>query len=175
MPIDTSLEFVSINIAVITISDSRTTENDTSGDTLEKRINEAGHHMIKRTIIPDDVSQIKETLESMSKKEEIDCIITTGGTGLTGRDTTPEAVKEIASKHIDGFGELFRQKSFEKIKTSSLQSRAIAGVANKTFIFVLPGSMDACITAWQDIITHQLNSDTKPCNLVELIPRLRES
>jgi molybdenum cofactor biosynthesis protein B len=114
MPIDTSLEFVPINIAVITISDSRTKENDASGDTLEKRIIDTGHQMIKRTIIPDDVSKIKDTLNAMSKEKDIDCIITTGGTGLTGRDTTPEAVKEIANKHIDGFGELFRQVSFEK-------------------------------------------------------------
>ena len=112
MPIDTSLDFVPINIAVITISDSRTKENDTSGDTLTKRITDAGHTMIKRTIIPDDVSQIKDTLDIMSKEKEIDCIITTGGTGLTGRDTTPEAVKAIASRPNDGFGALFRQVSF---------------------------------------------------------------
>ncbi|MDC3100878.1 molybdopterin-binding protein, partial [Pelagibacteraceae bacterium] len=130
MPIDTSLDFVPINIAVITISDSRTKENDTSGDTLENRITEAGHTMIKRIIIPDDVSQIKDTLDVMSKEEDIDCIITTGGTGLTGRDTTPEAVKAIASKHIDGFGELFRQVSFEKIGTSAIQSRAVAALIN---------------------------------------------
>ena len=108
MPIDTSLEFVSINIAIITISDSRTLENDTSGDTLEKRITNAGHQMVKRIIIPDDLNKIQNTLEELSLENEIDCIITTGGTGLTGRDTTPEAIKKIASKHIDGFGELFR-------------------------------------------------------------------
>ena len=134
MPIDTSLDFVPINIAVITISDSRTKENDTSGDTLEKRISDAGHKMIKRTIIPDDVSKIQDTLDTMSKEDEIDCIITTGGTGLTGRDTTPEAVKAIASKHIDGFGELFRQVSFEKIGTSAIQSRAVAALINSTYV-----------------------------------------
>ena len=174
MPIDTSLEFVAINIAVITISDSRTTENDTSGDTLEKRINEAGHHMIKRTIIPDDVSQIKEILESMSKQEEIDCIITTGGTGLTGRDTTPEAVKEIASKHIDGFGELFRQVSFKKIGTSAIQSRAVAALINSTYVFCLPGSTGACKDGWDEILKYQLDIRHKPCNFVEIMPRLNE-
>ena len=174
MPIDTSLEFVAINIVVITISDSRTTENDTSGDTLEKRINEAGHHMIKRTIIPDDVSQIKETLEFMSKQEEVDCIITTGGTGLTGRDTTPEAVKEIASKHIDGFGELFRQVSFNKIGTSAIQSRAVAALINSTYVFCLPGSTGACKDGWDEILKYQLDIRHKPCNFVEIMPRLNE-
>ena len=174
MPIDTSLEFVAINIAVITISDSRTTENDTAGDTLEKRINEAGQYMIKRTIIPDDVSQIKETLESMSKQEEIDCIITTGGTGLTGRDTTPEAVKEIASKHIDGFGELFRQVSFNKIGTSAIQSRAVAALINSTYVFCLPGSTGACKDGWDEILKYQLDIRHKPCNFVEIMPRLNE-
>ena len=174
MPIDISLEFVAINIAVITISDSRTTKNDTSGDTLEKRINEAGHHMIKRTIIPDDVSQIKEILESMSKQEEIDCIITTGGTGLTGRDTTPEAVKEIASKLIDGFGELFRQVSFNKIGTSAIQSRAVAALINSTYVFCLPGSTGACKDGWDEILKYQLDIRHKPCNFVEIMPRLNE-
>ena len=174
MPIDTSLEFVPINIAVITISDSRTIENDTSGDILQKRINEAGHHMMKRTIIPDDISQIKETLESMSKQEEIDCIITTGGTGLTGRDTTPEAVKEIASKHIDGFGELFRQVSFNKIGTSAIQSRAVAALINSTYVFCLPGSTGACKDGWDEILKYQLDIRHKPCNFVEIMPRLNE-
>ncbi|MDC3184004.1 molybdenum cofactor biosynthesis protein B [Pelagibacteraceae bacterium] len=174
MPIDTSLDFVPINIAVITISDSRTKENDTSGDTLEKRITDAGHKMIKRTIIPDDVSQIKDTLDTMSKEEEIDCIITTGGTGLTGRDTTPEAVKEIANKHIDGFGELFRQVSFEKIGTSAIQSRAVAALINSTYVFCLPGSTGACKDGWDEILQYQLDIRHKPCNFVEIMPRLNE-
>ena len=174
MPIDTSLDFVPINIAVITISDSRTEENDTSGDTLEKRITDAGHKMIKRTIIPDDVSKIKDTLDTMSKEEEIDCIITTGGTGLTGRDTTPEAVKAIASKHIDGFGELFRQVSFEKIGTSAIQSRAIAALINSTYVFCLPGSTGACKDGWDEILQYQLDIRHKPCNFVEIMPRLNE-
>ncbi len=174
MPIDTSLDFVPINIAVITISDSRTKENDTSGDTLEKRITDAGHKMIKRTIIPDDVSKIKDTLDTISKEVEIDCIITTGGTGLTGRDTTPEAVKAIASKHIDGFGELFRQVSFEKIGTSAIQSRAVAALINSTYVFCLPGSTGACKDGWDEILQYQLDIRHKPCNFVEIMPRLNE-
>ena len=174
MPIDTSLEFVSINIAIITISDSRTKDNDTSGDTLEKRIIDGGHTVIKRTIIPDDVSQIKDTLDTMSKEEDIDCIITTGGTGLTGRDTTPEAVKAIASKHIDGFGELFRQVSFEKIGTSAIQSRAVAALINSTYVFCLPGSTGACKDGWDEILQYQLDIRHKPCNFVEIMPRLNE-
>ena len=174
MPIDTSLDFVPINIAVITISDSRTKENDTSGDTLEKRITNAGHAMIKRTIIPDDVSQIKDTLDAMSKEGESDCIITTGGTGLTGRDTTPEAVNAIASKQIDGFGELFRQVSFEKIGTSAIQSRAVAALINSTYVFCLPGSTGACKDGWDEILQYQLDIRHKPCNFVEIMPRLNE-
>ena len=174
MPIDTSLDFVPINIAVITISDTRTKGNDTSGDTLEKRITNAGHKMIKRTIIPDDVSQIKDTLNTMSKEENIDCIITTGGTGLTGRDTTPEAVNAIASKQIDGFGELFRQVSFEKIGTSAIQSRAVAALINSTYVFCLPGSTGACKDGWDEILQFQLDIRHKPCNFVEIMPRLNE-
>ena len=174
MPIDTSIDFVSINIVVITISDSRTIENDTSGDTLEKRIKDSGHNLLKRIIIPDDVQQIKDTLETMSKDKEVDCIITTGGTGLTGRDTTPEAVKEIASKHIDGFGELFRQVSFEKIGTSAIQSRAVAALINSTYVFCLPGSTGACKDGWDEILQYQLDIRHKPCNFVEIMPRLNE-
>ena len=174
MPIDTSLDFVPINIAVMTISDSRTKENDTSGDTLEKRIKDAGHKIINRTIIPDDVSKIKDTLDKLSKESDIDCIITTGGTGLTGRDTTPEAVNEIASKHIDGFGELFRQVSFEKIGTSAIQSRAVAALINSTYVFCLPGSTGACKDGWDEILQYQLDIRHKPCNFVEIMPRLNE-
>ena len=174
MPIDTSIDFVPINIAVVTISDSRTIKNDTSGDTLEKRILDSGHHMIKRTIIPDDVKKIKDTLESMSQEIEVDCIITTGGTGLTGRDTTPEAVSEIASKHIDGFGELFRQVSFNKIGTSAIQSRAVEALINSTYVFCLPGSTGACKDGWDEILKYQLDIRHKPCNFVEIMPRLNE-
>jgi len=174
MPIDTSIDFVAINIAVVTISDSRTMENDTSGNTLEKRIVNSGHNMIKRTIIPDDVKKIKDILQKMSQEKEVDCIITTGGTGLTGRDTTPEAVKEIASKHIDGFGELFRQVSFEKIGTSAIQSRAVAALINSTYVFCLPGSTGACKDGWDEILKYQLDIRHKPCNFVEIMPRLNE-
>ena len=174
MAIDTSIDFVPINIAIITISDSRTIENDTSGDTLEKRIKDSGHNMLKRIIIPDDVQQIKDILDTISQEKEVDCIITTGGTGLTGRDTTPEAVKEIASKHIDGFGELFRQVSFEKIGTSAIQSRAVAALINSTYVFCLPGSTGACQDGWDEILQYQLDIRHKPCNFVEIMPRLNE-
>ena len=174
MPIDNSLDFVPINIAVITISDTRTKENDTSGDTLEKRITKAGHQMIKRIIIPDDINKIKDTIEKLSSEKEIDCIITTGGTGLTGRDTTPEAIKDLASKHIDGFGELFRQVSFNKIGTSAIQSRAVAALVNTTYVFCLPGSTGACKDGWDEILQYQLDIRHKPCNFVEIMPRLNE-
>jgi len=174
MPIDNSLDFVPINIAIITISDTRTTENDTSGDTLEQRITKAGHQMAKRIIIPDDINKIKDTLEKLSSEKEIDCIITTGGTGLTGRDTTPEAIKDLASKHIDGFGELFRQVSFNKIGTSAIQSRAVAALVNTTYVFCLPGSTGACKDGWDEILQYQLDIRHKPCNFVEIMPRLNE-
>ena len=174
MTIDTSIDFVAINIVVITISDTRTIKNDTSGDTLENRILDAGHQMIKRVIIPDDVNQIKETLQTISKDKDVDCIITTGGTGLTGRDTTPEAVEEIANKHIDGFGELFRQVSFQKIGTSAIQSRAVAALINSTYVFCLPGSTGACKDGWDEILKYQLDIRHKPCNFVEIMPRLNE-
>ena len=174
MPIDTSLDFTPINIVVITISDTRTTKNDTSGDILEKRITDSGHRLVKRVIVADDVKQIKETLKTISLEREIDCIITTGGTGLTGRDTTPEAVKEIASKHIDGFGELFRQISYNKIGTSAIQSRAVAALINTTYVFCLPGSPGACRDGWDEILKFQLDIRHKPCNFVEIMPRLNE-
>ena len=174
MAIDTSLKFVPINIAVLTISDTRTNETDTSGGLLQERINTAGHQCIKKIIIPDDVQLIKDTLQNLSQEKEIDCIITTGGTGLTGRDTTPEAVKEIANKHIDGFGELFRQVSFEKIGTSAIQSRAVAALINSTYVFCLPGSTGACKDGWDEILQYQLDIRHKPCNFVEIMPRLNE-
>ena len=174
MPIDNSLDFVPINIAIITISDTRTKENDTSGDTLEGRITKAGHQMIKRIIIPDDINKIKDTIEKLSSEKEIDCIITTGGTGLTGRDTTPEAIKDLASKHIDGFGELFRQVSYNKIGTSAIQSRAVAALINTTYVFCLPGSTGACKDGWDEILQYQLDIRHRPCNFVEIMPRLNE-
>ena len=174
MAIDTSLEFVPINIAVLTISDTRTEATDTSGALLKERINTAGHHCIEKKIIPDDIKIIRETLQTLSNKKEVDCIITTGGTGLTGRDTTPEAVKEIANKNIDGFGELFRQVSFNKIGTSAIQSRAVAALINNTYVFCLPGSTGACKDGWDEILKFQLDVRHKPCNFVEIMPRLKE-
>ena len=174
MSIDKSIDFVSINIALITISDTRTAENDTSGNLLEERITSAGHKISSRKIIKDDFQQIKSALHNLSKQEEIDCIITTGGTGLTGRDTTAEVVREMANKVIEGFGELFRQISFNKIGTSAIQSRAVAGLINSTYIFCLPGSTNACKDGWDEILKYQLDVRHKPCNFVEILPRLNE-
>jgi len=172
--IDTSLEFVPINIVVLTISDTRTSETDTAGTLLQERINSAGHKCIEKKIIPDDVNLIKETLLNISSKKEIDCIITTGGTGLTGRDSTPEAVLLIASKVIEGFGELFRQISFSKIGTSAIQSRALAALIDTTYVFCLPGSKGGCKDGWDEILKYQLDIRHRPCNFVEIIPRLSE-
>ena len=174
MSIDTSLEFVAINIAVLTISDTRMDDTDTSGALLKERITTAGHNCIEKKIIPDDIKIIRESLQTLSSKKEIDCIITTGGTGLTGRDTTPEAVNEIANKTIEGFGELFRQISFSKIGTSAIQSRALAALINTTYVFCLPGSKDACKDGWDEILKYQLDIRHRPCNFVEIMPRLSE-
>ena len=174
MTIDISKEFVPINIAVLTISDTRNSETDTSGALLKERINSAGHICIEKKIIPDDIKIIIETLSTLSNKSEIDCIITTGGTGLTGRDTTPEAVNKIAHKIIDGFGELFRQISFSKIGTSAIQSRAFAALINTTYVFCLPGSKGACKDGWDEILQYQLDIRHQPCNFVEIMPRLSE-
>ena len=174
MAIDTSLEFVPINIAVLTISDTRIEETDTSGALLKERINSAGHHCIEKKIIPDDIKIIKETIQALSTNIDIDCIITTGGTGLTGRDTTPEAVSDLANKMIEGFGELFRQVSFSKIGTSAIQSRAMAALINTTYVFCLPGSKSACKDGWDEILQYQLDIRHRPCNFVEIMPRLSE-
>ena len=163
-----------LNIAIVIVSDTRTDETDKSGEKLIELINKDGHKIITKEIVKDNIYEVRNSLSNFILDKEIDVIITSGGTGITGSDGTPEAVVPLLDKTIEGFGEIFRQKSYEKIKTSSLQTRALAGVANKTFIFVLPGSIDACKTAWTEIISHQLNSDTKPCNLVMLMPRLDE-
>jgi molybdenum cofactor biosynthesis protein B len=163
-----------LNIAIIIVSNTRTHETDKSGKKLSEMISNEGHLIVTKEIVKDDIYAIRKVASDFILNKEIDAIILSGGTGITGSDGTPEAIEPLLDKIIDGFGELFRLKSFEKIKTSSLQSRALAGVANKTFIFVLPGSIDACRTAWSEIICHQLNSDTKPCNLVMLMPRLKE-
>ena len=163
-----------LNIAVVIVSDTRTDDTDKSGKKLKSLIETDGHSLVSKIIIKDNIYQIRKVLSEHIVDNAVDAVIVSGGTGITGSDGTPEAVIPLLDKIIDGFGEIFRLKSYEKIKTSSLQSRAVAGVANKTFIFVLPGSTDACITAWEEIISHQLNSDTKPCNLVMLMPRLNE-
>jgi len=163
-----------LNINIIIVSDTRTAGTDKSGKLLKKLIEKSGHRVIEKIIVPDDIYAIRSSVSNYIINKEIDVVIASGGTGITGRDGTPEAIKVLLDKEIEGFGELFRSISFDKIKTSSLQTRALAGVANSTFIFVLPGSTDACSTAWNDIIQHQLNSETKPCNLVMLMPRLKE-
>jgi molybdenum cofactor biosynthesis protein B len=166
--------FVPLNIAVLTVSDTRTEENDVSGRTLADRIAAAGHRVADKRIVPDDIYKIRAALSGWIADESIQAVITTGGTGVTGRDGTPEAVRPLLDKVLDGFGELFRMISYEEIKTSSLQSRAIAGVANGTYVFCLPGSSGACRTGWDRLIAAQLDYRTRPCNLVELMPRLLE-
>ncbi|SVB67307.1 uncharacterized protein METZ01_LOCUS220161 [marine metagenome] len=163
-----------VNIVVLTVSDTRTEKNDTSGDTLVERIKIAGHHLVEKRIVKDDLSLLRDTLKEWIDLVSVDVVIATGGTGVTGRDVTPEAFESLYEKSIPGFGELFRWLSYQNIKTSTIQSRATAGVANGTFLFALPGSTGACKDAWDMIIVHQLNSTHKPCNLVELMPRLME-
>lgn len=167
--------FISLNLAVLTVSDSRKLDDDRSGDTLVGRLEEAGHKLAARDITPDDRYQIRATVSNWIADETIHAVLTTGGTGLTGRDGTPEAIEPLLDKKIDGFGELFRALSYEDIKTSTLQSRAVAGVANGTFIFCLPGSTSACRDAWDKLIKEQLDHRTRPCNLAMLIPRLKET
>jgi molybdopterin adenylyltransferase len=172
--IDKSINFIPINIGVITISDTRTDENDKSGNLLKKRINSFGHNVLKNNIIQDDIDLIKKTILDFSKDPLIDAVITTGGTGLTGRDSTPEAIIELADKIIDGFGELFRQLSYKQIGTSTIQSRAIGAIINHTFFFSLPGSPGACKDGWDNILQYQLDIRHKPCNFIEIMPRLKE-
>jgi molybdenum cofactor biosynthesis protein B len=172
--IDESRPFVPVNIAVLTVSDTRTAENDTSGDALAERIVKAGHRMVDRTIEKDDVSAIEALLRRWIADPDVDVVITTGGTGITGRDVTPEAFERVMEKRIEGFGELFRMLSYQKIGTSTMQSRAIGGVAGGTYLFALPGSTGAVKDGWDDILVHQLDNRHRPCNLVELMPRLQE-
>ncbi len=167
-------QFIPVNIALLTISDTRTTDTDTSGKVLRERVLDNGHTVIAQQIVPDDIYQIRSIVSQWIADPTINAIISTGGTGLTGRDGTPEAVKVLFDKEIEGFGELFRQISFRDIRTSTIQSRAVAGVANATFIFSLPGSSGACKTAWDEILKDQLDMRHRPCNFVELMPRLLE-
>lgn len=167
-------EFIPIGIAVLTVSDSRTEKDDKSGNLLVKRVQEAGHVLREKMIVPDDIYRIRAVISNWCIDDAIQAIIATGGTGITGRDGTPEAVSVLLDKEIEGFGEIFRIISYEQIGTSTIQSRATAGVVNGTFVFCLPGSANACATAWDNIISLQLDYRTRPCNLVELMPRLLE-
>ena len=170
----THINFIPINIAVVTISDTRVLDNDKSGDVLEKRVLESNHKIISREIVKDDFDKISQLFQNLINNKKIDVIISTGGTGLTGRDITPEVMKTLFDKTIDGFGEMFRWLSYSKIGTSALQSRALAGVSNGTYIFCLPGSPSACRDGWDQILIHQLDIRHKPCNFVEIMPRLQE-
>ncbi|ORU91031.1 MAG: molybdenum cofactor biosynthesis protein [Cycloclasticus sp. symbiont of Poecilosclerida sp. N] len=166
--------FISLNIAIMVVSDSRTEKTDTSGKALLERLKEAGHQCAEKTIIADDIYLIRAKLSAWIADPNINAIITTGGTGVTGRDGTPEAVQPLLDKELNGFGEVFRTLSYDEIGTSSIQSRAIAGVANGHYIFCVPGSSGACKTAWDKLISAQLDHRTRPCNLVEVMPRLLE-
>lgn len=175
MSADKEREFIPLNIAVLTVSDSRTEDTDTSGKALVQRLTDAGHELVEKTIVPDNIYTIRAVAARWIADDNVHVVIITGGTGVTGRDGTPEAVKPLLDKEIEGFGEVFRAVSYEQIKTSTLQSRALAGVSNGSYIFCVPGSSGACKTAWDHVIQQQLDYRTRPCNLVELMPRLRES
>ena len=166
--------FIPLDIAVLTVSDTRTEETDLSGKTLIERLTAAGHRLAEKRIAPDDIYRIRAMVSEWIADPGVQVVLTTGGTGVTGRDGTPEALSVLFDKTLDGFGEVFRAISYQEIKTSTIQSRAVAGVANGTYIFCLPGSSGACRTAWDNLIRDQLDYRTRPCNLVELMPRLLE-
>ena len=168
------VQFIPLSIAVLTISDTRTEETDKSGQLLVGRLQEAGHKLYEKRIEPDNIYQIRAVVARWCAEEEVQVVIATGGTGLTGRDGTPEAVRPLLDKEIEGFGEVFRVISYEEIGGSTIQSRAVAGVSNGTYIFCLPGSSGACATGWDKLIGDQLDYRNQPCNLVELMPRLQE-
>ncbi|MFV2004499.1 MAG: molybdenum cofactor biosynthesis protein B [Gammaproteobacteria bacterium] len=170
----TNNKIVPIKIAILTVSDSRTEADDTSGDVLVERLNAAGHTLVERLILPDDKYRIREAVSRWIADENVDVVISTGGTGLTGRDITPEAVTPLFDKEIEGVGELFRWVSYQEIGTSTIASRCLGGLANGTFIFCLPGSTGACRTGWDKVIAPQLDCNTRPCNIVALMPRLLE-
>ncbi|MCK0195958.1 molybdenum cofactor biosynthesis protein B [Ancylobacter sp. 6x-1] len=171
---DAAKPFIPLNIAVLTVSDTRTPADDRSGDTLAGRIEAAGHHLAARAIVPDDVEAIRTLVSAWIGDAGIDVVVTTGGTGFTGRDVTPEAIEPLFEKRMEGFSTVFHLVSFGKIGTSTLQSRATAGVANATYIFCLPGSPGACRDGWDEILVHQLDIRHRPCNFVEILPRLDE-
>ena len=172
--IDESRPFLPVNIAVMTVSDTRSAADDRSGDTLVARIESAGHVVADRRIVPDEIAAIVENLKGWIADPAVDVVISTGGTGVTGRDVTPEAFEQVFEKKIEGFGELFRWVSFQKIRTSTVQSRAVGGVAGGTYLFALPGSPGACKDGWDEILQYQLDNRYRPCNFVELMPRLQE-
>ncbi|MGD1901752.1 MAG: molybdenum cofactor biosynthesis protein B [Geitlerinemataceae cyanobacterium] len=172
--IDESRPFIPVNIAILTVSDTRTLETDKSGDLLVGLATAAGHAIVDRAIVRDDRAQISARLERWVANPDVDVAISTGGTGVTGRDVTPEAFRDVYDKEIPGFGELFRWLSYQKIGTSTIQSRATAGLAGGTYLFALPGSTGACKDAWEDILKWQLDNRHRPCNFVSLIPRLKE-
>ncbi|HUD30632.1 MAG TPA: molybdenum cofactor biosynthesis protein B [Novosphingobium sp.] len=174
MAVDLSRTFKPINIALLTVSDTRTAENDTSGDILAQRITDAGHALVRRTIERDDAAKIADLLNGWIDDPEVDAVVSTGGTGLTGRDVTPEALSRLGGREIPGFGELFRWLSYKTIGTSTVQSRAMAVVARGTYLFALPGSNGAVKDGWDGILAEQLDSRNRPCNFVELMPRLLE-
>ena len=174
MPIDLSRAFTPVNIAVLTVSDTRDLATDVSGDLLAARAAAAGHRVVDRAILHDDLVTIEARLRRWIADPAVDVVISTGGTGITGRDVTPEALDRVLEKRIEGFGELFRMLSYAKIGTSTMQSRALAGVAGGTYLFALPGSPGAVRDGWDDILASQLDSRHRPCNLVELMPRLNE-
>lgn len=174
MPIDESLRFIPLRISVLTISDTRIEDDDRSGDLLAERLTAAGHQLVSRAILTDDLDRIIEELAARIADPAVECVLTTGGTGVTGRDVTPEAVEAVAEKMIPGFGELFRWLSFQAIGTSTIQSRACAAVAGGTYIFALPGSPGGVRDAWDGILATQLDSRHRPCNFAELLPRLQE-
>ena len=167
-------EFIPVRIALMTVSDTRTRENDVSGDTLEARVYDAGHLVAERVIVPDDIARIADQLVKWIADPEIDVVISTGGTGLTGRDVTPEAFRSVFEKEIDGFSAIFHRISFDKIGTSTIQSRACAGVSKGTYLFALPGSPGAVKDGWDAILKPQLDYRHKPCNFIEIMPRLEE-
>jgi len=167
-------EFRPVSIAILTVSDSRDEQTDKSGRLLVERLTAAGHRLAEKRIVPDDIYQIRAVVSRWIADPDVNVIISTGGTGVTGRDGTPEAVAPLLDKVLEGFGEMFRSISYADIKTSTLQSRALAGVANGTYVFCVPGSSGACATAWDSLIEAQLDLRTRPCNLVELMPRLKE-
>src|SRR5262245_37435297 len=172
--IDETRPFLPVSIAVLTVSDTRTAADDKSGNTLVELLTRAGHKLAARAIVKDDVGAITEQLKAWIADAGVDVVISTGGTGVTGRDVTPEAFESIFEKKIDGFGELFRWISFQKVGTSTIQSRATGGVVRGTYLFALPGSPGACRDGWEEILKHQLDNRHRPCNLVELMPRLEE-